>query len=62
VQHLLEALAILARSIESGDVPMIGTPAASRSLASFQGCLPAELHDDALGLLLVDDLEDVLER
>jgi hypothetical protein len=62
VEHLLEALAVL------GSVDGIGRRADDRHARRLQVArelerrLPAELHDHALGLLLVDDLEDVLER
>ncbi len=49
-------------SIASGVVPMIGAPAASSARAQLQRRLAAVLHDDAFGLLFVDDLEHVLER
>ena len=41
---------------------MIGAPAAASAARQLQRRLAAVLHDDALGLLLVDDLQDVLER
>ena len=54
-----------ARSIESGDVPMIRMPAACSGSASFSGVCPpyCTTHDDvAAGLLLArDDRRDVLE-
>jgi hypothetical protein len=40
VQQLLEALAVFGASIMSGVVPMMGTPLASRSSASFSGVWP----------------------
>ena len=51
-----------ARSIESGDVPMIGTPLASSARASFSGVCPPYCTITPFGLLRVDDLEHVLER
>ena len=41
---------------------MMGTPAASRRAARLSGVWPPSVHDDALGLLDVDDVHDVLER
>ena len=50
-----------AASMASGEVPRIGTPAASRPLRQLERRLPAELDHDADRLLDVDDLEHVLE-
>ena len=41
---------------------MIGTPLASQRLRELERRLPAVLHDHALGLFDLDDLEHVLER
>ena len=51
-----------ARSIESTLVPRIGTPASCEPGGQLERRLAAELDDDALGLLDVDDAEHVLER
>ena len=50
-----------ARSIASGEVPMIGTPALLEGDGQPQRRLPAELHDHAVRPLHGDDLEHVLE-
>jgi glycosyltransferase involved in cell wall biosynthesis len=47
--------------MESGEVPMIGTPAASRSRASFSGVWPPYCTMTPSGCS-VDDLQHVLER
>jgi hypothetical protein len=46
----------------SGVVPMIGTPAAPAPQRQLQRRLAAVLHDHALGLFLVDDLQHVFQR
>ena len=51
-----------AMSIESGEVPMIGTPAASSARDSLSGVWPPYCTITPFGLFLVDDLEHVLER
>ncbi len=51
-----------ARSIFSGSVPMIGTPSALQRQRQVERRLPAELHDHAVGLFGVADVEHVLER
>ena len=51
-----------ATSIASGEVPRIGTPAASSPLRELERRLAAELHDHAERLLEVDDLQHILER
>ena len=51
-----------ATSIESGLVPMIGTPARAERLGELERRLPAVLHDHAERLLDVQDLHHVLER
>ena len=50
-----------ARSIASGDVPRIGTPAALERHRELQRRLAAELDDHPERPLLLDDVEDVLE-
>ena len=51
-----------ARSMLSGLVPMIGTPAASSALARFSGRLPAELDDHSHRPHAVADVPHVLDR
>ena len=51
-----------ARSIASTLVPSSGTPASLQAGGELQRRLAAELDDDALGLLDLDDAEHVLER
>ena len=51
-----------ARSIESGLVPMIGTPAAASGTASLSGVWPPNCTITPYGLLAVHDREHVLER
>jgi len=46
----------------SGVVPMMGTPFASRSRASFKGVCPPNWTITPEGFFLVYDLEDVLKR
>jgi hypothetical protein len=50
-----------ARSMTSGLVPMICTPAAASSVGDVQGGLAAELDDDPFGLLLVVDAQNVFD-
>ena len=50
-----------ARSIASGEVPRIGTPASRQRHRELQRGLAAELHDDAGGLLALDNRHHVLE-
>ena len=45
-----------------GSVPMMGTPRRLSGSARVERRLAAELHDHAIGLLGVDDVEHVLER
>ena len=45
-----------------GSVPMIGTPARLQRQRQIQRSLPAELHDHAVGLLDVVDVQDFFER
>ena len=51
-----------AMSIASGDVPRIGTPAASRSRVSLSGVCPPSCTITPSGCSRCDDLEHVLER
>ncbi len=51
-----------ARSIDSKSVPKIGTPVAVQRLGEVDRRLPAELHDHAVRLLVLDDVEHVLDR
>ena len=48
--------------MDSGLVPMIGTPASSSARASFSGVWPPNWTMTPFGLLQLDDLHDVLER
>ncbi len=48
-------------SMLSGEVPMMLTPFALSAVAEVQGSLAAELHDDAVGLLRVVDVEHLFE-
>ena len=48
-----------ARSMLSGDVPMIGTPARSKRHRQLERRLAAELHDHAVGLFPLDDVHHV---
>ena len=51
-----------ARSMSAGSVPMIGTPGALKRQRQVERRLAAELHDHAVGLFGVDDVEHVFER
>ena len=51
-----------ARSIASGDVPRIGTPARSSGTASLSGVWPPNCTITPSGFSVRDDLEHVLER
>ena len=51
-----------ARSMESGEVPMIGTPACSSGTASLSGVWPPNCTMTPSRLLALDDAQHVLER
>ena len=51
-----------ARSIESGDVPMIGTPACVQTHREIQRSLSAKLHDHAFRFFNIDDVHHIFER
>jgi len=62
----LKCLRSSARSIDSGDVPIIFTPAAFKGNARFERSLPAKLHDHAdgcaFGSLVLIDCHHVFKR
>ena len=51
-----------ARSIVSGDVPIIFTPSFASSLGDIERRLTAELDDDAIGLLLFINAQNIFHR
>ena len=50
-----------ARSMLSGEVPMIGTPARLQRQRELERSLPAELNDHAVGLFPIDDIHHFFE-
>ena len=50
-----------ARSMLSGDVPIIFTPARSSGNRQFERRLPAELNDHAIGIFPIDDVQNLFQ-
>ena len=62
VEQRGEELAVFGEVDAFGEVPMIGTPCCFEAAGEVERRLAAELHDDAVRLLLLADVEHVLER